>query len=74
MINYKKSELTPTQIFNFVDCQYDPSRALVKPTQDRWSNLQSVISLANSHKAIAVRELMSLYGLLAPKEKMVPLG
>ena len=60
MINYKKSELIPTQIFNFVGYQYDLSRALVRPTQDRWSKLQSVISSANNHNVIAVRELMSL--------------
>ena len=73
MINYKKSELIPTQTFNFVGYQYDLSRALVRPTQDRWSKLQSVISSANSHNVIAVRKLMSLLGLLASTEKMVPL-
>ena len=35
LINQKKSELTPTQVFNFVGYQYDLSRALVRPTQDR---------------------------------------
>ena len=54
LINHKKSELNPTQTFNFVGYQYDLSRALVKPTQDRWSKLQSVISLANSKSAITV--------------------
>ena len=74
IINHKKSELNPTQTFNFVGYQYDLSRALMRPTQDRWSKLQSVISLANSKNAITARELMSLLGLLASTEKMVPLG
>ena len=70
----QKLELIPTQVFNFVGYQYDLSRAFVKPIQDRWSKLQSVISLANSRNAITVKELMSLLGLLASTEKMVPLG
>ena len=73
LINHKKSELKTTQTFNFVGYLYDSSRALVKPTQDRWSKLHLVI-LANSKSAITVRELMSLLGLLVSTEKMVPLG
>ena len=67
LIIQKKSELIPSQVFNIMGYQYDLSRALVKPTQ-------SVISLVNSQNAITVRELMSLLGLLASTEKMVPLG
>ena len=43
LINQKKSELQPTQVFDFVSYRYVLSEALVWPTQERRSKLQSVI-------------------------------
>ena len=48
--------------------------ALVKPTQERWLKLQDLILRLKSKHVLTARCLMSLIGLLASTEKMVPEG
>ena len=43
IINQEKSELKPTQVFSFVGYEYHIDSALVKPTQERWLNLQELV-------------------------------
>ena len=54
--------------------QYHLDSALVKPTQERWLKLQDLILHLKSKHVLAARCLMSLIGLLALTEKMVPEG
>ena len=44
LVNLEKSELEPKQIFNFVGYQFDLRAGQVRPTPDRWQNLQDKIS------------------------------
>ena len=46
VVNMKKSELTPQQVFNFIGYWFDLKTSRVLLTQDRWSGLlaQSVSS------------------------------
>ena len=74
IINQEKSELKPTQVFSFVGYEYDLDSALVKPTQERWLKLQDLILQLKSKHVLTARCLMSLIGLLASTEKMVPEG
>ena len=74
IINQQKSELNPTQVFSFVGYEYHLDSALVKPTQERWLKLQDFILLLKSKHVLTARCLMSLIGLLASTEKMVPEG
>ena len=74
IINQEKSELKPTQVFSFVGYEYHLNSALVKPTQERWLKLQELILHLKSKRVLTVRCLMSLIGLLASMEKMVPEG
>ena len=74
IINRKKSELKPTQVFSFVGYEYHLDSALVKPTQERWLKLQDLILLLKSKCVVTARCLMSLIGLLASTKKMVPEG
>ena len=69
----QKSELKPTQVF-FVGYEYHLDSALVKPTQERWLKLQDLILPLQSKHVLTARCLMSLIGLLASTEKMVPEG
>ena len=73
-INQEKSELKPTQVFSFVGYEYHLDSALVKPTQERWLKLQDLILRLKSKRVLTARCLMSLIGLLASTEKMVPEG
>ena len=74
IINQEKSELNPTQVFSFVGYEYHLDSALVKPTQERWLKLQDFILHLKSKHVLTARCLMSLNGLLASTEKMVPEG
>ena len=74
IINQDKSELNPTQVFSFVGYEYHLDSALVKPTQERWLKLQDFILHLKSKHVLTARCLMSLIGLLASTEKMVPEG
>ena len=74
IINQEKSELKPTQVFSFVGYEYHLDSALVKPTQERWLKLQDFILRLKSKCVLTARCLMSLIGLLASMERMVPEG
>ena len=74
IINQQKSELNLTQVFSFVGYEYHLDSALVKPTQERWLKLQDFILQLKSKHVLTARCLMSLIGLLASTEKMVPEG
>ena len=74
IINQEKSELKPTQVFSFVGYENHLDSALVKPTQERWLKLQDLILRLKSKRVLTARCLMSLIGLLASTEKMVPEG
>ena len=70
----QKSELNPTQVFSFVGYEYHLNSTLVKPTQERWLKLQDFILRIKSKHVLTARCLMSLIGLHASTEKMVPEG
>ena len=74
IINQEKSELKPSQVFLFVGYEYYLDSALVKPTQERCLKLQDLILCLKSKHVLTARCLMSLNGLLASTEKMVPEG
>ena len=74
IINQEKSELKPTRVFLFVGYEYLLDSTLVKPIRDRWLNLQELILCLKSKHVLTTRCLMSLIGLLASMENMVPEG
>ena len=59
---------------SFVGYEYHLDSALVKLTQERWLKLQDLILRLKSKHVLTARCLMSLIGLLASMEKMVPEG
>ena len=74
LVNLEKSELEPKQVFDFVGYQFDLRSSRVRPTPDRWQNLQDKIQTLLSLTACPVRQFMSLIGLLTATEKQVHLG
>ena len=74
MVTFEKSELEPKQVFDFVFYQFDLKCGRVRPTPDRWQNLQQKILELLSRPACPVRQFMSLIGLLTATEKQVHLG
>ena len=74
VVKLKKSELVPSQRFNFLGYHFLLDLALVKPTQDRWTKLQEMLRRFSPKSVISARTLMSTIGLLASMEKTVRLG
>ena len=74
LVNHKKSELVPSQRFDFLGYHFLLDLGLVKPTQDRWMKLQDMFRRLSSKSVISARTLMSTIGLLASTEKTVKLG
>ena len=74
VVNLKKSELHPSQRFDFLGYHFLLDLALVKPTQDRWTKLQEMFHRLSKKSVISARTLMSTIGLLASTEKTVKLG
>ena len=72
LVNLDKSELEPKQMFDFVGYQFDLRSGRVRPTPDRWQNLQDKVLEMLSLPACPVRQFMSI-GLLTPTEKQVHL-
>ena len=74
VVNMKKSELDPQQIFNFVGYRFDLVSGRVLPTQDRWIALQEKLIFIKNRSSCTVRQFMSLIGLLTATEKQVLSG
>ena len=69
LVNEEKSELEPTQVFNFVGYQFDLKNDRVRPTPEHWQALQTKIWDIMSSPVCPVRHLMSF-----ATEKQVHLG
>ena len=74
LVNLEKSELEPKQVFDFVGYQFDLRSGRVRPTPERWQNLQDKILDMLAKLTCPVRQFMSLIGLLTATEKQVHLG
>ena len=74
VVNMAKSELVPSQVFNFVGYRFDLISGRVLPTQDRWQALQEKLRFIKSLPRCTVRQFMSLIGLLTATEKQVSSG
>ena len=72
LVNLKKSELDPKQVFDFVGYQFDLKCGRVRPTLDQRQTLQEKVLELLSRLACPVRQF--LIGLLTATEKQVHLG
>ena len=70
LVNLDKSELDPKQIFEFVRYQSDLEASRVRPTPDRWQNLQDKILEILSLPTCPVRQFMRIPESL---EKVIPI-
>ena len=60
LVNLEKSELEPKQVFDFVGYQFDLQSGRVRPTPERWQNLQQKILGLLSLPTCPVRDLVCL--------------
>ena len=74
IINVQKSELVPMQEFDFLGYHYNLATARVCPTTDRRQKLNACLLPLLTASQVPVRTFMSVIGLLASTEKLVPQG
>ena len=74
LVNLKKWELEPKQIFDFVGYQFDLGACQVRQTLDRWQNLPDKILEILSLPTFPVQQFMSVIGLPTATEMQVHLG
>jgi len=74
LVNYKKSDLIPSQVFTYLGARYNLATYLVCPTQE---NFQKIIDLGTKflqNKALPARTWLQLIGLLNSQEKLTTYG
>ena len=74
LVNFDKSELTPSQRLDFLGYHFDLEKGLVFPTSKSLEKLALIVASLKRNLYISARSLMSLIGLLVSLEKTVPLG
>ena len=74
VINFQKSELKPTQNFDFLGYRFDLAKGEVSPTEKKWQILTKAIEQLQNSLTTTPRVLMSFIGVLASLEKTVPMG
>ena len=74
IVNFKKSELNPTQDLEFLGYRFNLREGLVYPNQKKLDKLKILaVSILQGHTTTP-RKLMSLIGVMASMEKTVPSG
>ena len=74
IINWDKSDLEPTQHFDFVGVHFDLEEDLVRPSQDKLHRVQEKAKSFIHNKFVPAQEWESLLGLLNQLEAYVPWG
>jgi len=72
--NWDKSQLTPSQTFEYVGVRYDLGRGLALPPVPRMQKTILLLNQLISHPVTTARLMLSLIGLLVSVEKQVPYG
>ena len=73
IINTKKSDLVPKNVFEFIGLEINTTLFSVRPTEKRLTDLQIQISLFWNARVI-VADIMRMQGILISLGEIVPLG
>ena len=74
LVNLEKSELVPTQTFQFLGYMFDLLRGVCYPPEKKFLSLQEQLSPLFTSQATSPRLLMVVLGHMACMEKLVPYG
>ena len=73
IINTKKSDLVPKNVFEFIGLEINTTLFTVRPTEKRLTDLQIQISLFRN-ALVTVADIMRMQGILISLGEIVPLG
>lgn len=74
IINLKKSELTPTQIFDFIGIHFDLVLGTLSPTNANVEKVLSSVARFLSQPLQTARDWESLIGILGSQDRLIPWG
>jgi len=74
IVNLDKSDLIPTQVFEFLSYRFDLARGLVFPTEQRFQKLILQLSPLLANASTTPRSVMRVLGLMEATSRQVPLG
>ena len=74
LVNFDKSETTPTQSIVFLGDHLDFANGFIYPTQERFQAICDKVALVTRSERVPFKTVHSLLGLLAATEKIVPFG
>ena len=74
VINLEKSELTPSQKFQFLGMVFDTRLMTVRPTPARLDHLSTLLATLSSRVSASARQLVSLLGQMESLSSLLPLG
>ena len=74
MINVKKSELVPTQAFQFLGMLINLKSGLVRPTLEARAKIRTWCALLRQYRRTTARMYLSFLGVLSHAADFVPLG
>ncbi|XP_046546636.1 uncharacterized protein LOC124256714 [Haliotis rubra] len=73
LLNYEKSELTPTRRLQFIGAVFDTEQAMLFVPQDRWTKIQRLVPLALDHPR-TLRQWQELLGVLTSAQALTYRG
>ncbi|XP_046580425.1 probable C-mannosyltransferase DPY19L1 [Haliotis rubra] len=73
LLNYEKSELTPTRRLQFIGAIFDTEQAKLFVPQDRWTKIQRLVPLALDHPR-TLRQWQELLGVLTSAQALTYRG
>ena len=74
VINLSKSELVPTQQFDFLGEHFDLALGLVCPSRELWDKIQSELGQFALASSVTARKFLRLLGLMNSTADVVELG
>lgn len=74
LINVDKSELSPSQVFEFLGYRFNLATGMVFPTEKRFQKILNLILSLLEDPNASPRVLMRVLGLLESTARLVPLG
>ena len=74
IVNFEKSDLTPSQVFDFIGMHFDTSSFTVAPLPKMRLKVQSVLEHWRASIRVSARDLHRLLGILVFMAALVPRG
>jgi len=74
LVNLKKSDLIPRQVFDFIGIHFNLINFLCSPTVHNLEKVKRNVTLLTQNKSLSARTWQIILGTLSSQEKLIPYG